>query len=302
MASAIAIVFFVVFALQATIIIIGNVLAISIFWTLRYRLKRTSFLLINLTVADLLVGIVEVVDLVIHGIRKIEIRPEEAQIPSWAFQYFASCTSIMFLALISLERVYAVLWPLRHLITNTRTYIYSIVTVWAAGLFIAGLSLLSTYHQHVDTIYASVTADALLFISLVVICGSYLSIRSRLHRTTPQLRDGDGRSTDQNIRLSKAFYIVVAVSLLLWLPAFLVYTIKDFCWQCFSPTALWSVYALHLANSMVNSFIYSFRMSIYQDALRRFICQRKRRQNLELKAIQLNVNNAARNEGFTTHL
>ena len=177
-----------------------------------------------------------------------------------------------------------------------------IVTVWATGLCIAGLSLLSTYHLQVDTIYATVTADALLFISLVVICGSYSSIRWRLHRSSSKLQVGHERSMEQNVRLSNTFYIVVAVSLFLWLPAFLAYTIKEFCWQCFPLDALWSVYALHLASSMVNPFIYSFRMSIFQDALRRFICKRNGRQNLELKAFPLTVNNVTHNKGFTTHL
>ena len=146
MSNAIAIVFIVLFALEVTVIIIGNVFTIFTFWTLRFRLKRTFFLLINLAVADLLVGIADVVALVIHGIRRTEIRPGETRSPSWAFQSFGSCTSFLSLALISLERVYAVLWPLRHRVTNTQLYIYSIVTVWLAGLCVVRLSLLSTYH------------------------------------------------------------------------------------------------------------------------------------------------------------
>ena len=250
MSHTIVIVVIVVVALEVTAIIIGNAFTLFVFWTLRFRLKRTCYLLINLAVADLIAGIAS---LVIHGNRTTETRPEETRSPSWAFLSFASCTSLMSLALISLERVYAVLWPLRHRVTNTRAYIYSIVTVWAAGLCVVGLSLLSTYHIQVDTIYATVTAESLLFLSLFVIFASYLSICSRLHRKIRGLQVPNQRLTEQNKRLSKTFYIVVAVSLLLWLPAFLVYTIKEFSWRCCSTTVLSSVYVLQLANSIGKS-------------------------------------------------
>ena len=147
-----------------------------------------------------------------------------------------------------------------------------------------------------DTVYAVATADFLLFISLVIICASYLSIRSRLYATKPDLQDGQRRSTrDQNIRLSKTFYIVVAVSLIFWLPSFVVYTINAFCWQCFSPTLLWFGQVLQLANSMVNPFVYSFRMKIFKDAMKK--CLKKRD---DLKPVTLRVQNAP--EEFTTHL
>ena len=145
MLNEIAIVLNLVFALEAVVVIIGNVFTIFVFWTRRFRLKRTCFLLINLAIADMLVGLAEFATLFIHRIPGTEMQPGETQSPSWAFQTFASCTSVMFLALISLERAYAVLWPLRHRVTNTRVYIYSIVTVWVAGLCIAGLSLLTVF-------------------------------------------------------------------------------------------------------------------------------------------------------------
>ena len=59
MPSATDIVFTAVFTVEALVIIIGNTLTIFVFWTHRFHLKQTYFLLINLAVADLLVGIIE---------------------------------------------------------------------------------------------------------------------------------------------------------------------------------------------------------------------------------------------------
>ena len=294
MLHAVAITFIVILALETAVIIIGNVFTIFVFKTqIGLHLKRTSLLLINLSVADLLAGVGEIPVLAIQRIPRIDIRSVTVW---WSIQSFGSYVSVMFLALISLERVYAVFWPLRHRLTSARAYIYSIVVVWVIGLCTMGLSLLTLYHADVNTVYALATADFVLFISLVIICASYVSIRSRLYTTKPDLQEGQRRSTrDQNIRLSKTFYIVVAVSLIFWLPSFVVYTINTFCLECISPTLLWFGNVLHLANSMVSPFVYSFRMKIFQDALKK--CLKKR---VDLKPVSLRVQNAP--QEFTTHL
>jgi len=47
----------VIVTLEITIIVMGNVFTIFVFWTQRLRLKRTFLLLINLAVADSFVGL-----------------------------------------------------------------------------------------------------------------------------------------------------------------------------------------------------------------------------------------------------
>jgi len=279
-----AIVFIVIFALEAAVIIIGNVFTIFVFHSQSgLHLKRTSLLLINLAVADLLVGVGEIVVLVFHRIPRTGITT--FSLP-WSIQTIGSCVSVMFLALISLERVYAVFWPLRHRVTSARAYVLSIVIVWVAGLCIGGLSFLAVYHTKVESVYIFATCDVLLFFCLVIMCASYLSIRSRLSVTTPELQVFHTRSTrKQNLRLSTTFSLVVVLSLIFWLPGFVVYAINAICLQCFSSTLLWFVNALHLANSMVNPFVYSFRMEIFKDALKK--CWKKPHQssNLSLPSV-----------------
>ena len=96
--------FVVIKAIEAVLIIVGNSLAIFVFWTQTFRQRRTCLLLINLSAADLLVGVAE---FLILAIEKIPIRGQRgdntyALLP---FQVFASCTSVLSLALTSLERV-----------------------------------------------------------------------------------------------------------------------------------------------------------------------------------------------------
>ena len=100
--ATVAIVFIVVFAVEAAVIIIGNVFAIFVFKTQsRLHLKRHCLLLINLSLADLLVGVGEVAVLVVH---KIPGTASASLSASWAFQTFGPFVSVFFLALIWLER------------------------------------------------------------------------------------------------------------------------------------------------------------------------------------------------------
>ena len=289
--STTATVFVVIVALEVTIIVTGNLFTIFVFWTQRLHWKRTYLLLINLAVADLIVGLGEALVLAASTIPNGGNEAEKRKSPLWAFQVFGSCTSVLFLVLISLKRVYLVLWPFRHRVTSTRTYVYSIVIVWVIGVCLSGVSLLAIYL--VDNVYANVTFASALFISLLVICTSYLTIRLRLRSTAPnsdsvQIQVSTGRS----LRMSRTVFIVVAVSLVFWFPSFVMVTTQDFC-SCFRPLAAWFVVVLQLANSMVNPFVYSIRIPIFQDALKK--CWRKRRHNIELRAFSRKSHNAESN-------
>ena len=290
--STTAIVLVVIVTLQVTIIVMGNAFTIFVFWTQRLRLKRTFLLLINLALADLFVGLGEALVLATNAILKGGNEILKIESPWWAFQVFGSSTSVLFLVLISLERVYSVLRPFRHRVTTTRAYVYSIVIVWVTGMCMSGVWLLTIYHN--DKLYALLAYSLALFISLLVICASYLTIRSRLQSTAPDhdLEVHRQASTENTLRMSKTFFIVIAVSLVFWLPAFVMVTTEEFC-SCFPPPVVWFVTVLQLANSMINPFVYSFRMPIFQDAWKK--CWRKRRQNFELRAISKKPDNTESN-------
>ena len=289
MLSAPSIVIITILSLEAVLTLIGNTFTIFVFWTHRSHLKRTCLLLINLAVADLLVGVSECIILgtdKIHKIRPAK-REENGTNPSPSILLLGSTTSVLFLALISLERAYAVLWPFRHRVASARVYISSTVFVWAFGFCTTGISVLSVcYPAVVNGAHLVAIIQSCLFVALLVICASYLKIRTRLRYTTPELEDTHNRSRqarERNLRMSRTFFIVTALSLVFWLPAFVVYSIREICKTCFSSLVLEVVHALRLANSMVNPFVYTFRMPIFKDALKKYL--RRERQDFELRPV-----------------
>ena len=300
LANHVAIIFVVVYVVEVALIILGNAFTIFVFSTLTRtsHIKRTCYLLINLAVADLFVGITEPIILGTSKFHKMtattsKLKPlkarRETDLPG-AMQLFALSVSVLFLALISLERAFAVLKPLRHRVASTRIYIYSIVVVWAVGIFIFGLLAL-IYHidQKMEMKTLHVAVHLCLFIPLLVICASYLKIRARLSSTAPEVAVVNIRQiTKHNARLSRTLFVVIALSLLFWLPAVALYTGMHICHCSFHPYMMWTVNALLLANSLVNPFVYSFRMPVFKEALEK-LWLRKRTRHIEATSLGLSL-------------
>ena len=276
--------FFIINATEAVLIIVGNSLAIFVFWTQNFCQRRACLLLINLSAADLLVGVAESL---ILATKKTQTRGQgDAKHPLFPFRVFASCTSLLFLALISLERVCAVFWPVRHRVSSLHIYVCSIVTVWFIGLVFGVLRLLSLYLKEVNRAYVSVVIHICLFVSFLVTCISYVKIRRRVICTSIEQNtfNTSNRLDASNARLSRTLFGVFAISFSLFLPAFFVLIAKPFCRKCFPPILWRSVFALGLANSMVNPLVYSFKMPAFKCVLGRL--RRRWRQNIEIRPQQ----------------
>lgn len=131
MTKTIIIVVLCVALLQCLIVCIGNSFTIFVFWIHRNKLKRTSFLLINLAFADLLVGptgtlvLAKLTFSLFTGYVMFDAdNNRRYEKMSSSFQSTFLTSSIFFLVLIALERAFALLRPFRHRVTSTKTYIY----------------------------------------------------------------------------------------------------------------------------------------------------------------------------------
>ena len=162
-------------------------------------------------------------------------------------------------------------------LTNSRVYNCSIDIVWAVSLTFFGFTLLSFHYSDFVGEYVFLTFRTFLLISFLIICVSYLSIRTRL-RAPPSSELDNHRhgSREDNLRFSKTVFIAIASSLAFWMTAFVVYSTREFCQRCFTPLVFWLVDAMYLVNSMVNPLVYSFGMQIFKDALNK--SRRKRRK------------------------
>ena len=264
-----------IMVLECAIILIGNIFTIYVFWTHRKRLKRASILLIDLAVVDLLVGLTELPGIASgtipqHFEKGKMVKETTHDNMTVIIPTMFSFTSLFFLVLISLERAYAVIWPLRHRVASTKMYICGTAVVWVGGLTVATLLSLNSFKVFGYT-YAMVPVCVMIFSSLIIISISYLSIRTRLQfrAVTAAKHQNRQNNEEQNMKLSRTLFIVVAASFVCWLPGSVSYFIYVFCECEFSVPLLYSGTLFNIGSSIVNPIIYSFRMPIFKEMLNR---------------------------------
>ena len=274
MSNAVTLIFCVVVTIETILICIGNAFTVFVFWHQRASLKRPFYLLINLAVADLLVGATELIVTATITIPQGNI----IFLNEWSVIVgsFASI-SLLFLLVISLERAYAVLWPLRHRVASTQTYIISIVLVWAAGLCIMTVFFFALNNTIAKRI-SLLIGKSMLFVCLCVILATYMTIRKRLQNTNPAVEAHNRKTMEQNVKLSKTLFVVIGLSFVCWLPVIIMYITLvlnvEYADVTLKSILLWIADILQFANSLVNPIVYSYRMPMFKATMKKLFKNR----------------------------
>ena len=266
----------VVYTCEGFLILTGNSVTVYIFWSIRNRLKRTSYLLINLAVADFLVGVSITFFLSLHIPTAIPLQVVNTVVKTGVFvDTIGVVSSILSLALISLERMLAILWPFRHRTMSTWYYHLSVGFVWFLASFIA------TVNQTID-FYRTEREDGLsYFMAITIICsvliitGAYLAIWiSTKHNRFPE---NTCRSMQQNKKLAKTLFIVTAFSVITCLPCGISLALREYLQHMYS-FRVQITFVAQYANSFLNPVIYCFKMPEFKNSLKKLLCNCSRQR------------------------
>ena len=249
------------FGLLAVLIILGNFFTIWVFHRQRSR-KRSYFLLISLAVADLMVGLFAIPIFIISSTEYPYLR----WLVSTSFDAFTGLTSIYTLAVISLERMFATVCPLRHRTLTSRNYICAVAIPWVtAAVFIAVLNL---YFNGImkDPSY---NFPALLFQTtpLLTICVAYFSIWIK-RKYTKGIRN---HRAARESKLANTLFFVTGASLLTWTPFQMINYLSYIAGLQVSRTLLYLSKILQFSNSLVNVIIYPLRIPEFKRTLKNVI-------------------------------
>ena len=253
---------------ESVAIVTLNLCTIIVFITNRNLRKRSTYLLINLAVIDLLVGGVAVYVLfywfgVICDVWKGRPNVHLADYIVTRLLIFFPIVSLVNISIIALERAYATFRPLRHRLLKKWVYGLPIAFCWVG----TGLAII-TFELLEGGVYDLYTKIASVLFYLLIISISYSSIVIKV-RCGVQPRHHGAASRER--KLTMTLLIVTVVSLLLYLPAcmfaVLLYSGKfemSFPVDINIYRALWlSLYA----NSLVNPILYAIRMPEYRSAV-----------------------------------
>ena len=206
-------IWFAVWLTEFLLMFIINAFTLIIFArTLQLR-KRSTYLIINLTVADLLIAAVSGPEALWflktekrpgHGLRALHLIISDM---CWI-------ASLGNLVLISLERLHATLYPFRHCLVGKSIYYKSIIFSWFGALTLAcGLQISRMIDVPLADRYPWVIYICL---TLAVLITSYVIIMSKFIRKAHVQQLGSVMSAER--KLSVTLFIVSAASILTLLP------------------------------------------------------------------------------------
>ena len=269
---------FVVFLTESVAIVIVNFLSIIVFMKNSNLRTRAMYLVINLTVADMFVGVMSFTFASFESAKcaivNIFLTPKERMILVFLF-FWPLLTSLTSIAVISLDRLHATFRPFRHRFITENVYWVTIFAVWVLPAMVsASIPLFFAFWNELQWRYFPVW-ESYSCLCLFVICVSYFSIVVHFLRGAKPQQHGAAanRLSLWQRKLSITLFIMTIVSLLLWLP----YVIACLS-HLKSERLLNSLGALFFANSFVNVIVYTIRMPEFRKAILELF-KRGQRQN-----------------------
>jgi len=261
------------FSLQALIILSCNVISLVIF-VRKYRHLKTNILLINLSIADIMTGLFGV---------KMAIFPVElltsSSDPSCRGTFLSNLLKILnqgslestaTLALIAVERAYAVIKPLQHRVLKRRYYRCGVILTWCLTA-IPNITTLAMSCQTDRIKVPFILSYVVIVCSIVVMLVSYVAIYIKL-RFFPVFQHN--ANTHMQMRLLKTLLITTVASVGTMVP-FGGYRVYDmFCYMtCFRNNTFSAVLLLIAqSNSFINFFIYAWKMPEFGREVAKMIC------------------------------
>ena len=282
------IIWFTVFTAEFVAIVTVNLLAILLFIKNRNLRTRSMYLVISLTVVDMLVGVLTggslQYDFLLQcGLIKLNLS-RKVIIPLAIFFDVFPLVSLTNIAVISLERFHATFRPFRHRLIKRWVCVVAIAFVWVFPLIISVILEVEWLHLIGYHLYIE---ESFCLLCLIVTFVSYTSILFKF-----RFGDHPQRHCAAALRqrkLTVTLFITTLVSLLLWLPYSILYLLVDrssyISLNSLSGPQrirlLSSLNFLRYANSLVNPILYAVRMPDFKKALLSLF-RRPQRENVAI--------------------
>lgn len=256
------------FGLVALTIIVGNSVTIAAFTKTRLIRRPTHYFLISLAVADLMVGTLAMPLYILHFVDSgAWSKSQVIQAVYYSFDVVSGMASVFTLAVVSVERLYAVGWPwkYRHY-TPLKCYVVAVVGTWLLAVAICCLYLGFRF-KLISGVVHTVTVVS-LSVSLTVACSAYSALWLRI-----KYRRRRRREVEKDKKLAITLFLVTGIFILTWMPFEVIIIIVHFCHHCKNPShrLVYVIKLLQYSNSFVNTLVYSFRMQDFRRAILSFL-------------------------------
>ena len=255
---------------QFIMVFIINAFTLVVFARSRHLRRRNTYLIMNLTVADLLIAAVSGPETILLYIRDKNLE-KGFGVLYLIISDMCWIASLGNLVLISLERLHATLYPFRHCLLGKSFYYKIIIFSWFGALTLAcAVQIIRMNDVPLSDRYPWIIY---VFLTLAVLTISYVIIMSKFLRKAHVQQLGSVMSAER--KLSVTLFIVSAAStltLLPWLITICIAISSDrYLWLEFTPMKIASTF-YHL-NSILNPVIYAIRLTEFRRASKELFCQ-----------------------------
>lgn len=270
----------VIYGLVAAITVLGNALIIAVFSRRELPRKFGGYFLINLAVADLMVGALAL-PMYIYIVYAFSYSPTNKSLVIFSQVYtvvdvFTGLASVFTLASIALERLYGVLYPIKYHWKDKRVYFVAIIAVWtisataSIAYILSTRSLLFLLPEATFIYYLTIIS----VLSVLVICAAYIVFWLRVHFwNKSKIKMA---ASKQEKRLAAALFIVTVVFVLTWTPFHVMNILVNFTKSFLNNIPVNIVFfgkLLQYSNSLANPAIYSLKIPEFRIAIRRMFCK-----------------------------
>ena len=279
---------FVVLITECLATVILNIITIIVFVKQRQLQRRSTYFIIHLAFVDFLVGAISGPLTLAERMASFcnlwknpftehaaDIIRSPLVIQS-AFTLWLYFISILNLAVISLERLHAILRPLKHRLLGNWIYITGICAMWVFSALVEFIPLMLYTAEKLNAKWLSLfynIRSSLCLLVLLVICVSYSLIYIKV-RCGPNLQHHGAANREK--QLTVTLVVVTIVSLVTWMPGVILFILV--CSNSTSYQEMSHEWNFHLAvaftvlitaNSLVNPIMYAVRMAEF----RKIVCQ-----------------------------
>ena len=261
---------------ESAVIFILNSFTLIAFARNRHLRKRTMYLVINLTVADLLVGGVSIpLTSFVEPGQERPILEHTVELSQCLFFQ----ASLISLSLIALDRLHATLFPFRHCLIGGSFYCKVIAGNWLVALLIACTIHIVHLLFQMPPVCAFV---CIILIIAVIIIVCYVSIAVNVNKGKTHHHHLGAISSET--KLSLTLFIMTAASVLTILPITIWWAFEcgNKCLEkVVGRNVLEALTALYFVNSVVNPLIYALRMRAFRKIMKALFCKTSRQSRVQ---------------------
>ena len=253
------------YAVMGFMVVVINTSTLWIFIKTAPLRTRKHVMVINLVVADLLFGAVGLPCSVVYMLKQSIISYPTYQ----AVNTFFKTVSLFTLGVIAVERMHAIVWPLRHRVLNNRVYKIALAVIWVLS---AVVTTATTFYEigllKMTLLYDLLVPLVIITVTIIImVCyvSIWIAVRRRKHHKL-------GNAHKQDKALAVTLLLVAGAFLVCWGIPLLYFCISrlKICQNCLQPSikVLRSARLIFAVQSMINPIIYCLRLPEFKASLK----------------------------------